>query len=256
MREEKVVFYNEKKQKLVGLLALPENKKPPIIVMIHGFAGTKDYPPFFNACVKPLTDAGFAILKIDCRGSGESDLQFRDATIESESEDVLTTLNYVKKLSSVDSTKMALIGTSLGCAIILASLKSNRDARTIIFWNPVIHPKGDPYLDSAKHRRTVDNEGVFYVRQAIGKKELIAGKVFFNEMINFDAKQYLEFVHAKILFIRGLQDRKERIVWDKEDVKLFRAKYETIENADHIFRYVNSQKRLVEITIKWLKKWM
>jgi len=254
MNEEKIVFYNERKQKLVGLLALPKNKKPPVVVMIHGFAGTKDYPPFFNACVKPLTEAGFAILKIDCRGSGESDLEFKDTTLKSESEDVLTTLDYVKKLNSVNSNKIALIGMSLGCAVILLSLKNNRDIKTLIFWNPVINIKNDPWLDSQKHRASVKKEGFFSVRQAVGTKEFTASRAFFYEMIHFDASKYFQFVQVPILFVRGLKDRKERIGTDKNNVRGLKASYEVIEDADHIFRSQHSQKQLVEITLNWLKK--
>jgi len=34
--EEKVVFYNDKKQKLVGILDLPNKEKPPIAIIVHG----------------------------------------------------------------------------------------------------------------------------------------------------------------------------------------------------------------------------
>jgi len=53
MKEEKVAFYNEKNQKIVGLLALPENKKSPIAIIIHGFKGTKEYHLFANNSISP-----------------------------------------------------------------------------------------------------------------------------------------------------------------------------------------------------------
>jgi hypothetical protein len=134
MKEEKVEFYNEKNQKLVGLLTLPENKKPPIVIIIHGFKGTKEYHTFANNSIKPLTDAGFAVLRIDCRGSGDSDLQFKDMTIKSESEDILTTIDYVKKLETINSNKIALIGISMGASAILMAMKNMTDVKTLIFW--------------------------------------------------------------------------------------------------------------------------
>jgi hypothetical protein len=117
MNEEKITLYNNKNQKIVGLLTFPEVENPPIAIIIHGFKGTKEYYPFVNNSIKPLTDSGIAVLRIDCRGSGESDLEFKDMTITSESEDVLTAIDYVKTLKKIDPNRIALIGVSMGGAV-------------------------------------------------------------------------------------------------------------------------------------------
>jgi cephalosporin-C deacetylase-like acetyl esterase len=253
MKEERVEFYNEKNQKIVGLLSLPDIKNPPIVIIIHGFVGAKEYYPFVNNSIRTFADAGFAVMRMDCRGSGESDLEFKDATIQSESEDVITTINFVKSLEFIDSSEIFLIGISVGCAAILVALKSNPKVKALVFWNPVTHFKGDPYIDSAKHRKTVDEEGVFYQKQALTGKEFMASARFFHEMMNLDVVQYYKFVHVQTLFIRGSGDRKERIKWDSQDVRMLNAKHEVIYHADHNFRDDYSQKKLIDITIDWLK---
>ena len=160
MQEEKVTFYNNKHQKLVGLLSLPRDKKSPIAIIIHGFKGTKEYYPFVNNSIKPLTDAGISVLRIDCRGSGESDLEFKEMTIKSESEDVLTTIDYVKNLD-VDSEKIALIGISMGAGAIIMAMKQKPKVKTLVFWGPGWYfGDGENYFNRPEHRKTVKEEGV------------------------------------------------------------------------------------------------
>ncbi len=81
MKQQKVEFYNKKNQKIAGLLSLPKKMKPPVVIIIHGFKDAKEYYPFVNNSIKPLTNENIAVLRIDCRGSGESDLEFKDMTI-------------------------------------------------------------------------------------------------------------------------------------------------------------------------------
>jgi len=257
MKEEKVVFHNEKSQKLVGLLALPENKKPSVVIIIHGFKGTKEYHQFANNSIKPLTDAGFAVLRIDCRGSGESDLEFKDMTIKSESEDVLTAINYVKKLKTVNSDKIALIGISMGTAAILMAMKEKPKVKTLVLWGPGWYFKGVKHYDTPEHRKTIKEEGVFYVRQSFApRKKLIAGKDLFNEFITFDIRPFLKFVKIPVLILRGSEDEVVGLEDDKEATKLLNAEYDIIERGDHSFIDKNSEKELIKLTVNWLKKWL
>jgi len=255
MREERVVFYNEKNQKLVGLLSLPENKKSPIAIIIHGFKGTKEYYPFVNNSTKPLTDAGIAVLRIDCRGSGESDLEFKDMTIKSESEDVLTAIDYVKTLD-IDSKRIAFAGISMGTAAILMAMKHKPDVKTLVFWGPVWYFNGDSYYDTPQNRKTVEEEGVFYVKQRLTGKKLIAGKELFKEITTLDVRPFMQFVKIPVLILRGSEDEIAGTGRDKEAIKLLNAEYKVIEKGDHNFTDKDSEKELIKLTVDWFKKWL
>jgi hypothetical protein len=256
MEEEKIKFYNNKNQKLVGLLSLPKNKKPPIAIIIHGFKGTKEYYPFVNNSIRPLTNSGIAVLRIDCRGSGESDLEFKDMTIKSESEDVLTAIDYVKSLKEIDSKKIALIGISMGTAAILIAMKYKPAIKTIVFWGPAWYFNGDRYYDTAKHRKTIKEEGVFYVKQKLAGKSLIAGKKLFKEITTLDIRPFMKFVKIPVLILRGSEDEVVGTGRDKEAVKLLNAEYKTIEKGDHNFTDKNSEKELIKQTVDWFEKWL
>jgi uncharacterized protein len=253
MKEEKVEFYNDKKQKLVGLLSLPEGKRPPIVIVIHGFKGAKDYHPFVNNSVKPFTDAGIAVLRIDCRGTGESDLQFREMTITSESEDVLTAIDFVKTLD-VDSKRISLLGVSMGATAILLAMKSKPSVKTLVFWGPAWYFKGKTRYDTPENRKTVKEEGVFYVKQTSTGRQFIAGKKLFEEMTTMDIRPYAEFVNSSVLIVRGSEDEIVGFDKDEEVTKLLKAEYKIVENGDHNFTSNGSERELIRLTLDWLRK--
>lgn len=253
MKEEKVIFYNKKNQKLVGLLSLPENKRPPIVIIIHGFKGTKEYYTFVNNSVKPLTDAGIAVLRIDCRGSGESDLEFKDMSIKSESEDVLTAIDYVKTLD-IDSKRISLIGISMGASAIILAMKNRPDVKALVFWGPAFYYSGESHYNTPKNRKTVEEEGVFYVKATLTGKQYIAGKELFKEITSLDTRPYMKFVSVPVLIIRGSEDEIVGLSKDEEAVKLLNAEYRLIEKGDHNFKDKISEKELIKETVNWLDK--
>lgn len=256
MKEQKIEFFNNKNQKLVGLLSLPEKNNPPIVIIIHGFKGTKEYYPFVNNSIKPFTDAGIAVLRIDCRGSGESNLEFKDFTIKTEAEDVLTAIDYVKKLKGIDPERIALIGISMGAAAILLAMEKKPKVKTLVFWGPGWYFKDGSRYDTPEARKTVKEEGVFYVTQGFTGKKLIAGGKLLQEMTTLDVRPYMKFVEIPVLILRGLRDEIVRIANDKEAVEILKAEYKTIGKGDHNFTDKELEKELIETTVEWLNKWL
>lgn len=254
MNEEKIEFYNKKNQKIVGLLSFPKEKNPSIIIIIHGFKGTKEYYPFVNNSIKFLTDAGIAVLRIDCRGSGESDLEFKDMTIKSESEDVLTAIDYVKTLD-VDSKRVGLIGISMGATAILVGVAHKKsEIKTLVFWGPGWTFSGEKYFDTLQNRKTIKEKGVFYVEQKFTGKKLTAGKELFKELISFDVRPFMKDMKKPVLILRGSKDEVVGIGKDKEVVKLLNAEYKIIEKGDHSFTDKNSEKELIKLTVDWFDR--
>jgi len=255
MKEEKVEFYNDKNQKLVGLLSLPDRENPPITIIIHGFKGTKEYYPFVNNSIKPLTDAGIAILRIDCRGSGESDLEFKDMSIKTEAEDVLTAIDFVKTLD-IDSNKIALIGISMGATAIILAMKNKPNIKTIVFWGPAFYYSGKSHYNTPENRKTVEEEGIFYVKATLTGKVYTAGKELFKEITSLDSRPYMKFVKIPALILRGSKDEIVGLSKDEEVSKLLNAEYKLIEKGDHNFTDKDSEKELIKSTINWFNKWL
>ncbi|MFC6585223.1 alpha/beta hydrolase family protein [Sulfitobacter aestuariivivens] len=120
---ETFVTFQSDGQEVVGTLALPDGDPAPVVILLHGFTGSRDELAteavpggVFGETAEALAEAGMASLRIDFRGSGEStaDLSFADTTFESQVTDALAALDYLKVSDMVKSDDIYLIGWSQG----------------------------------------------------------------------------------------------------------------------------------------------
>lgn len=91
--------------------ARADGKKPPVIVMAHGFGGLRNWGlgPFAERFVK----AGFAVVRFDYRGFGKSGGQPRRVVDGKEHvKDWLSALDAVAKRADIDPQRIGIWGTS------------------------------------------------------------------------------------------------------------------------------------------------
>jgi len=109
-RSSENVTINGSVGKLSAILdrpALKANEKCPVVIICHGFSGTKN-----NAnealLAKKIVDSGkMAAVRFDFNGHGESDGQMVDMTVESEIEDAKCVWRWVAGLPFVDRQRIA-----------------------------------------------------------------------------------------------------------------------------------------------------
>lgn len=136
---EEVRFRNEKDNiTLAGTLTYPkENKKYPAVVMITGSGAQNRDEEIFNhkpflVIADHLTKNGFAVLRFDDRGFGESEGNHSLATTMDFAEDVRAAVNFLKTRDEIDKHKIGLIGHSEGGMIAPIVASSSDDIAFII----------------------------------------------------------------------------------------------------------------------------
>ena len=110
--EKPVVFENEGQQ-IVGMLHAPDGAEglSPAVVMFHGFTGTKVEPHrLFVKTARRLAEEGFYVLRFDFRGSGDSEGEFREMTLEGEISDAKASLDFILSQPGVDRGRIGVIG--------------------------------------------------------------------------------------------------------------------------------------------------
>lgn len=116
---QKVQYYNTDSSIHFGAtLTIPENKKPvPAVILVSGTGrqdrdGTMAGHKVFFVIADYLSRNGYAVLRVDDRGTGETTGKYEDATTADFAKDVLTGVNYLKTRKEIG--KIGLIGHSEG----------------------------------------------------------------------------------------------------------------------------------------------
>lgn len=236
--------------KIFGILHLPhiaQEQKVPAVLFCHGFGGNKSGK--FRLSVRQselLAQAGIASLRIDFRGSGDSEGDFADTTIETQLEDARIAANFVLEHPAIDQQRFGILGRSLGGAIATHLAQEIKFLRALALWCPVFDCK--PWL--AKYQGKESN--ISHFGQPLSK-ECIA------QFTTLDAAKPLStLTHVPLLIMQGgndqtlgnyhfeqyLQHRKGIIATENVHLPL----------SDHEFSNIDEQQTLLQKTTSWFSK--
>lgn len=117
--EERVSFVSEG-LKLAGILHAPAGRdageRRPAFLVLHGFGSNKDSGGSI-ATANLLADLGYAALRFDMRGCGESDGTRGRVICLEQVEDTKNALAYLATRPEVDPERIGVIGASFGAAV-------------------------------------------------------------------------------------------------------------------------------------------
>jgi len=127
MKTKKISLFNANGQKIAALIDFPLLKKPKAYALFaHWFTCRKNLNAVTNIS-RGLTDRGFAVLRFDFTGLGESEGDFADTNFSTNINDLIAACKF---LGAEYKSPQLLIGHSLGGAAVLhaASELSNVEA--------------------------------------------------------------------------------------------------------------------------------
>lgn len=129
-----IELVNEWGKTLRGYLDLPDNFNGEIVVMFHGFTGNKsEHAYHFRKISRLISKEGFASLRMDFSGNGESDGEFRDFTFDTMYSEAMQIIDFAFNYPNVK--KVSLLGFSMGggVATIMAQVYGNRLSKLILW---------------------------------------------------------------------------------------------------------------------------
>lgn len=114
--------------------------RAPGVVFFHGFTGDRmESHWIFVKCARALARVGIASMRFDFYGSGESDGDFREATLQREISDARVAWKFFRRQKMIDTKRVGLLGLSMGGAVA-ACLAPKVRARALVLWSALAHP--------------------------------------------------------------------------------------------------------------------
>ena len=177
---------------IVGTLETPDGAPAPVVLMLHGFTGARDElgikdtdEGVFSRTARRFAEAGVATLRIDFRGSGESDGAWADTTFSGQIADAVTAIDWLATDIRVDGTRISLLGWSQGGLVAAHMAAARPDVNSTVLWAPVVLP----------FRTYAAILGADTVNEAQGADggALIPAKTPWGADVNLNAAFYQEF---------------------------------------------------------------
>lgn len=246
-------------EKIFGILHRPIDQLEPVpaVVICPGFAGNKCGKfRLFVTLAQELVKLGIAVLRFDYRGSGDSEGEFHDMTIERKISDVVKCLDYLSKDSKINPNRLGLLGRSLGGVIAILTAR-NFPIKSLVLWAPVF--KSDPWRElwESYHHHSHLN---------ITKQDLLSSLPsdipnlqFLKQFFELNIQAELNHLkHVPLLHIQGELDRIVKIEHAEEYKKvrngIDNSRFILLPKSDHDFSNRLEQQIAIQETCQWYQQ--
>ncbi len=242
---------------VVATLNQPVSDEPvPAVLMLHGFASYRDeVGEMYKRLAAALAERGIGSLRIDFRGWGESAGGMENSTVVGMVEDAAAGYAYLSGLDFVDSSRIGLIGFSLGGRIAIVSAGQNPDwYQSMVLWsaggNLAPDFLGQEYVDAAAADGAVTID--------LGWREVTLGAGFFDSLTAFDVEVEYPKYSGDVFIVAGTDDPDpaEYLPWYLAHAQgALRGAY-LVPGGDHIYATLTDDlsmsNSVIETTAAWL----
>jgi exosortase A-associated hydrolase 2 len=171
------------------------------IVMCHPLGEEKLWAHrVFVSFARDLAAAGFAVVRFDFRGEGDSDREFERTSLETRIEDAGLAVDAVRALNP--SAEVIMVGLRLGATIALAAAIRRGDVARVVLWDPVV--------DGAAYMQTVLRLNLMYQmalhRKVVESREVLVARLGSGETVNIEGYELARplFEEVSALQLAGL----------------------------------------------------
>jgi uncharacterized protein len=252
-----VEFPNRSGKWLRGMIHRPTvatgRKGFPGVIFFHGFTGDRmESHWLFVKCARALARAGIASLRFDFFGSGESEGEFRQVTLQGEISDALAAVQYFRRQGGIDRERLGLLGLSMGGAVA-ATVAAEAEAKALVLWAALAHPdhlrkiaeKTTSLIPGGKGRREYKAHAVSPAfLKNMEKIDPLKSMARFKQpalIIHPEKDEYLPLSHPRDFFNAAGSEIKEEVI---------------VPGADHTFTSLAWERDVIRRTVNWFRKYL
>lgn len=247
--EESIVAFDNEGMNLVSTLTIPRiPQKCPIIIILNGFTGNRNdaiipgtNEPFFERASRRLAENGIASLRIDFRGSGESEGEYSMTSFSTQISDTKAAIDYINNelRHRVNTRSIGLIGYSQGGLVAAVVAARDKRVNSVVLWSPVASPTAcyEGLLTKEGLRRGIElNDGEVITLGMYADEfylgDITLGKGFFIDIFKIDPVAEIMRYKNPLMIVAGKGDI---IVWPQP------------YKANLFLTYHNGFERLIEV---------
>lgn len=252
------IVINNGGKKIFGVIHRPLSKsKCPAVLICHGLGGNKvGKHRVYVQLAERLAGLGITALRIDFRGSGDSEGEFADMTIDHEVSDALAALEFLKHDPQIDVANISIFGRSFGGVVAILAANKWDGIKSIALWAPVY--SGEQWK---KQWELIQSANLTPER----KEEMMCidgmrpGNAFFEQLFALNLSHDVSSLsHLPLLHIHGEKDtlvdilHADQFVNARKNAKAI-TKFIRLPNTDHDFSNIRERIQALNESVNWLQ---
>lgn len=238
--EEQTVSFRNEGMNLVCTLVTPRGlHKPPVVVTLNGFAEDRFYKEipntggehFYPRLSRLLAEHGIATLRVDYRGTGDSDGNYTMTTFSTQISDAVAAVEFIRRKlgHTVDSNSIGMLGFSQGGLVTSVAASMERHIDSIVLWSAVASPPityaSLLSTEGIKQGLALPDGGTITLPIYVGDYylgDIELGKGFFHDLFNVDPVAAIRDYKGPMMYVGGKADP---IVWPQPNAGKTFMKY-------------------------------
>lgn len=253
MKTFKVAFENTQGEKLAARIELPVDQHPHNYVLFaHCFTCNKNLTAIKNIS-RALTREGFAVLRFDFTGLGESEGDFADTNFSSNVDDLVKAADFLEQNYQAPTI---LVGHSLGGAAVLVAKQHIPSVKAITTIGAPYHPGHVAHLFQ-DNLEQIEAEGIANV--SIGGRPFTIKKQFIDHMNELSTNQeIINHLNASLMVIHSPQDTTVEI---DNATHIYKAaqhprSFVSLDGADHLMSRRADSLYVGDVIATWAKRYI
>lgn len=249
MKSRSIRIQKPDNQGLAAYVFLPATDCSHIVIVCHGFRGTKENGGKIFSFAERLNQLGLGVYAFDFSGSGDSDGEFSEVTLTGQADDLARVIDHVYTNHQLP---VILLGRSFGGSTVIKAGSNDARVAGCVLWSTPARLQdtfremlGGAYyeLEAGQGVCFSDEGGMFWI-----------GPELIKDFACHDMEEYLRLLDERpVLIIQGRADE----TVDPVNAELIyaccrQADLILIAGADH--RFSNRTREREDITIEWLQR--